>query len=216
MIKARITAIVLLVPLVGSIQASAQADSDPLAQLKSCARIEDSSARMECYDSLGKQVIAEEGAGETDAATVAPAQQVTEIAAAPAATNSSTEGGSGATDATVSASAATAAPTAAEQTAAVAATASPALDEEIGGDKFEPEPVDNKQPDRGTVIACQLDVNEKYYFSFANGQVWHQTGSRRQRLNDDCQFVATISKDTFGYKMQIDGEKGKIHVKRVR
>ena len=212
MIKVSTASILLALPLFFSFHTGAQENGDALTQLKICARIENSAERMACYDTLGKQVVAEETATQTNTATKAQeAPETTEAAASVATTSNNVS-----PDKQVSADAAAGAATEDGGTAAVVATASPALSSEIGGKQFENKDGEDIEPDRGRVVSCQLDVNDKYYFSFDNGQVWRQTDSKRYRLKDECQFVVTITKDFFGYKMQIDGEKAKIRIKRVR
>ena len=212
MIKVSTASILLALPLFFSFHTGAQENGDALTQLKICARIENSAERMACYDTLGKQVVAEETATQTDTGTKAQEAPETAEAAASVATTSNNIP----PDKEVSADAVAGAATEVGGTAAVAATASPALSSEIGGKQFENKDPEVIEPGRGRVVSCQLDVNDKYYFSFDNGQVWRQTDSKRYRLKDECQFVVTITKDFFGYKMQIDGEKAKIRIKRVR
>ena len=50
-----------------------------------------------------------------------------------------------------------------------------------------------------------------------SGQFWKQVSSRRVVMDEDtCQFRATVTKDFFGYKLQIEGEKGKIRISRLK
>jgi hypothetical protein len=68
---------------------------------------------------------------------------------------------------------------------------------------------------RGTVTKCSKGPTGKWYFYFQNGQVWQQRDDDRLRFKD-CNFDVTISKDFFGYKMQIEGESGKTRIARVK
>lgn len=68
---------------------------------------------------------------------------------------------------------------------------------------------------RARVTRCEKDARNKYYFVFENGQVWKQVSDKRLRYRE-CDFEVTITKDFFGYKMQPDGEKGRIRIDRVR
>ena len=68
---------------------------------------------------------------------------------------------------------------------------------------------------RGKVTKCQQDVNDKWYFYFDNGQVWKQRSNSRLRF-PDCDFWVTITEDTFGYKMTIEGEDKQIRIGRIR
>ena len=67
----------------------------------------------------------------------------------------------------------------------------------------------------GRVTECRKDANNKYYFVFDNGQVWKQRSNARVPAGQ-CDFRVTITRDTFGYRMQIDGEGKKIRIGRVR
>lgn len=65
------------------------------------------------------------------------------------------------------------------------------------------------------VVSCSKDSLNDYYFNLDGGQVWKQLGDERFSFKN-CDFNVTISKDYFGYKMQIDGKKGRFRVKRIR
>ena len=67
----------------------------------------------------------------------------------------------------------------------------------------------------GKVTECKKDASNKYYFVFDNGQVWKQRSTARLPVGE-CDFPVTITKDSFGYKMQIDGEGKKIRIGRIR
>lgn len=68
---------------------------------------------------------------------------------------------------------------------------------------------------RGTVTKCQKGATGKWYFYFDNGQVWQQKDNDRLNLSD-CNFEAKISKDFFGYKMEIPGSSNKVRIGRVK
>ncbi|MDH3305244.1 MAG: hypothetical protein OEM50_01145 [Gammaproteobacteria bacterium] len=68
---------------------------------------------------------------------------------------------------------------------------------------------------RATVVGCEKDARKKYVFFFENGQVWRQSSDKRVYFKN-CNFDVTISKDFFGYKMQRDGDKGRIRIARVK
>ena len=65
----------------------------------------------------------------------------------------------------------------------------------------------------GTVIGCRTDARGDTYFEFDNGQVWKEKTDSRVGF-EDCNFDVTITKDFFGYKMQIVGEKRRIRISR--
>lgn len=97
----------------------------------------------------------------------------------------------------------------------------------------EPEPEENKLPDslgggqfadkagvkvetnRGHVTSCKKASDRKWFYIFESGQVWKQVDSRKRR-HKECDFMVTIVKDAFGYKMHIDGQDGKIRIDRRR
>jgi hypothetical protein len=68
---------------------------------------------------------------------------------------------------------------------------------------------------RARVTRCEKDARKKYYFVFENEQVWKQVSDKRLTYRE-CDFEVTITKDFFGYKMQPDGEKGRIRIVRVK
>jgi len=91
------------------------------------------------------------------------------------------------------------------------------LTEEVGQEQLDSKDRPDQEPEAfaGRVTDCRQNVDGKWYFYFANGQVWKESNSGKQRFKD-CDFEATITKDVFGYKMQIDGEGKKIRIGRVR
>ena len=66
-----------------------------------------------------------------------------------------------------------------------------------------------------TVTRCSERSDGRMLFYFGNGQVWRQSKNERLHFRD-CNFNVTITKDFFGYKMQRDGEKRSIRIKRVK
>jgi hypothetical protein len=91
------------------------------------------------------------------------------------------------------------------------------LTEDVGEEQLDPELRPERQPEsfRGRVTKCQQDASNKWYFYFDNGQVWKQRSGNRVRFRE-CDFGVTITKDTFGYKMQVDGETKTIRIGRIR
>jgi hypothetical protein len=67
---------------------------------------------------------------------------------------------------------------------------------------------------RARVTRCARSRSGKYVYYFENGQVWRQRSSANVRW-DDCDFDVTISKDVFGYVMVPDGSKRKVRIERV-
>lgn len=67
----------------------------------------------------------------------------------------------------------------------------------------------------GLITSCKKGYYGNWFFFFDNGQVWKEVNNRNLRFKE-CNFIATITKDAFGYKMQIDGREKAIRVKRNR
>ena len=67
----------------------------------------------------------------------------------------------------------------------------------------------------GTVVECRQDARNDTYFYFDNGQVWKQKTDSRIKFGD-CNFDVTITRDFFGYKMQLVGEARRIRISRIR
>ena len=67
----------------------------------------------------------------------------------------------------------------------------------------------------GLITSCKKGHYGNWYFIFDNGQVWKEVNKRNLRFKE-CNFNATITRDAFGYKMQIDGIEKTIRVRRNR
>ena len=57
--------------------------------------------------------------------------------------------------------------------------------------------------------------NAKYIFHLKGGQVWKQISSKRLSFKE-CNFSASIRKDFFGYKMQLEDSNKKFRISRIR
>jgi curved DNA-binding protein CbpA len=164
--------------------------ADPVEALKACAKMTDRGARFACYDELGQRVLEQESAEEQN-----PPESVVEAAA------------------TTTATAATAPTMATEPTGAASET--PSLPDDLGGTSFEKKSENGRFEHKGLVTSCKKGGDDRWYFYFENGQVWRQSNRSRRRFKE-CHFFVTITRDAFGYKMQIDGDKGKIRVARKK
>lgn len=91
----------------------------------------------------------------------------------------------------------------------------PVLADDLGGADFEEKSDTPKEQDKGVVTSCEKGSNKRWYFYFESGQVWKEVNTGRHRFKD-CNFIATIARDGFGYKMSVDGTKKRIRVTRVR
>jgi hypothetical protein len=151
--------------------------SDPVDEMKTCAKTANPDERIACYEALGKRML------EADAATTTMKAQPVQTA-----------------------------PIAAD--AAVAAQAStPELKDDLGGERFAKETDPAEAQNQGLITSCRYGRDDRWYFYFDNGQVWRQSNFGRLSV-DECNFIATINKGLFGYKMKIDGRDGKIRVSR--
>ena len=89
------------------------------------------------------------------------------------------------------------------------------LTQDVGEEQLDGRPESEPTIIQGRVTECQKDANNKWYFVFDNGQVWKQRADARLPAGE-CDFWVTITKDVFGYKMQIEGEGKKIRIGRIR
>ena len=98
-------------------------------------------------------------------------------------------------------------------------TAADVTVESIGAEQLPAARREQEQPEvnvQARVSRCERDASrKKYVFYFEGGQVWKQVSDKRLFFRD-CDFNVTVTKDVFGYKMQIDGEKSKIRISRLR
>ena len=97
----------------------------------------------------------------------------------------------------------------------VTATEAPSLPDDLGGPEFADKEALKNIKHRGLITSCKQGQNNKWFFFFENGQVWKQVGSRLLRYKK-CNFTVTVTKDAFGYKMQIDGDEKTIRISRRR
>ena len=79
---------------------------------------------------------------------------------------------------------------------------------ELGEDK-------SKESFRARVVDCRLGNAGKVYFLFDNGQIWQQSDERRANY-ENCDFAVTITEDTFGYKMEPDGNARAVRIRRYK
>ncbi len=175
---------ILLAPTIGATDVS----TDPVEELKNCARTEDRNDRMACFESLGKRVLDQEVSDVLPPTEPEPEPEAV-VAILPAA----------------------------EPTKPATQTAQTGLPDELGGSGFEKpkeEKADEVSPATGHVRKCRKTQDDLWYFYFDSGQEWKQSGQGKYRF-ENCDFNATINKDFFGFKMQIEGGK-KIRVRRVK
>lgn len=171
---------------------SSRADDAISREMQRCATIDDSTARLACFDELaGRDTpapAAEATAPEPSAEPVLVAEPATQPSAEPV-------------------------PVAEPAPEPVAAKTLDDIDSET-----QPRSAGNKDEElqiRARVTRCEKSARKRYYFVFDNGQVWKQTSDKRLSYRE-CDFEVTITKDFFGYKMQRDGEKGRTRISRVR
>ena len=88
------------------------------------------------------------------------------------------------------------------------------LSDAVGEEQLESKEV-KEGPVQGKLTECRKGPTGKWYFYFDNGQIWQQKDSDRLNLRD-CNFEVRISKDFFGYKMEIPGSSNKVRIGRVK
>jgi hypothetical protein len=191
------------------------ADSNAIVdELKNCARIAASDVRIACYEALGRQVIQDETSAQANPSPATSASTISAVAVgtATAATAPETATTTAATAPETATITAVAVPETA--TATVAPSEQPSMNDSMGGYKFEEKPLDHPDNDINTrIVQCQQDLDKAWYFKFENGQVWKQVDGKTRRFTS-CDFPVVVSKDGFGYKMQIEGKGAKIRISR--
>lgn len=162
---------------------------DLKTRLLKCVTLENAEQRVNCYDDIGNELLAsEEDAVEkgADEKGTMTPEVAVPVAVEKDRNNSDTES---------------------------------YLPAELGGEQFKKTTESpNKQSKalaRGRVTSCKRAVDGKWFFIFENGQIWKQVGSRRRNYRS-CDFLITIKKDGIGFKMQVDGEKSTLRIKRQR
>ena len=179
---------ILWLPIIGA----TGVPTDPVEELKNCARTEDRNDRIACFELLGKRVLEQEVSDVPP-----PTEPEPEPEAEP--------------EAVVAVL-----PAAAPIKPAAQATQT-GLPDEIGGSEFEKpkEKIEDEiSPATGHVNRCRKTRDDLWYFYFDSGQEWRQNGQGKYRF-ENCDFNATISKDFFGFKMQIEDGR-KIRVRRMK
>ena len=89
------------------------------------------------------------------------------------------------------------------------------LPDSLGGGQYADKAGRIVETNRGQVTSCKKASDRKWFYIFESGQVWKQVDSRKRR-HKNCDFWVTITKDSFGYKMVIDGQDSKIRIDRRR
>jgi len=161
-------------------------------ELAACASMPNRDARLACFDGVSEnlrkqQAAAAEPAGEVDLQPLP--EEIPEAATGDV-------------------------PMPPEATAEAATNDVP-MPDDLGGAEFADKEALKKMRFRGLVTSCKEGQTNDWYFFFENGQVWKEVTSRVLRFKD-CHFSVTITKDGFGYKMLIDGQKRNIRISRRR
>ena len=207
-----LTAIVVVSPL------TSLAKEDYPAELRRCSLIDEPSARLNCYDTISgrNSPPASESAKLPQKAPVQSGQKIVDPAAVETATAGEGMAGKGVVD---DKAAETNSPDlkGLEEEVSKEEIADTKTLDDLGSETLPPAARGNieKLEVRARVAQCEKDVWKKYLFHFDNGQVWKQTSDKKLYFRD-CDFYVTITKDFFGYKMQVDGEKGRIRISRLK
>ena len=90
-----------------------------------------------------------------------------------------------------------------------------ALPDDLGSASIDDPSQSTEKQNRSLLTSCKKGADQQWYFYFENGQVWKQIDSHRLSFRE-CNFIATITKDGFGYKMQIESVNKKFRVTRKR
>ena len=167
-------------------------ENDEIEQLRKCARIDDQSERIDCYENLGQQLLAEEDSA--DEATVPQSTAGTDVTTTPSESVDPPVGVATKSVATV----------------AVGSSSPNDIDTPTADRDAESETQVN-----ASVTSCRRDNKGDYSFTLDNNQEWKQVDMKRLRYKE-CNFSVTIKKSFMGYKMRIVGEKGHIRVRRVK
>jgi len=173
---------------------SLASDSDIIAELKRCAGDSNTDTRIACYEALGSSLFnnsalaSDDSPSQTETSSVATVQQASPEEHGPE-----------------------------EQVPEKKASESQASDmpDSLGGGIYADKAGVKPETNRGHVTSCKKSSDRKWFYIFENGQVWKQVDSRKRR-HKECDFWATIVKDSFGFKMIIDGQEGKIRIDRRR
>lgn len=76
-----------------------------------------------------------------------------------------------------------------------------------------------ERPEYAAMVTRCDDAKREHrkFFLMENGQVWKQANTGRMSFRDkSCNFEVTITKDAFGWVMEIPSENRKVRVKRVK
>jgi len=165
-------------------------------ELRRCSLIDDSSARLDCYDAYsGRKTRAPIVPSEPPAEETLGKKPPDEIAVDKKTPDQN----------------------AVNKTTRVGVAANNKTLDDIGSEtlpKSAREEVEKLEV-RAKVSRCKKDYRKKYLFYFDNGQIWKQTSDNKLYFKD-CNFDVTITQDFFGYKMRLDSEKRQIRISRVK
>ncbi len=194
------------------------AQDDLSTELQRCSQIVEGVARLDCYDALsGRYSPAASDSVEIEPDTAAvPDQKMPDEEAVDVTTAGQSAVGAEITD-EKAVDMSTVGQTAAATTVVEKEVADTKTLDDLGsatlprGSRDEAEELEV----RATVSKCEKDYRNKYRFYFDNGQIWKQTSDTRLSFRE-CNFDVTITKDFFGYKMKVDGDKRKIRISRVK
>ena len=183
---------------------SLASDSDIIAELKRCAGDSNTDTRIACYEALGSSLLnnsalaSDDSPSQTETSSVATVQQASPEEQGPEEHGPEEQASE-------------------EQVPVKKASESQASDmpDSLGGGIYADKAGVKPETNRGHVTSCKKSSDRKWFYIFENGQVWKQVDSRKRR-HKECDFWATIVKDSFGFKMIIDGQQGKIRIDRRR
>ena len=175
----------------------AQSDSEAMDEIQKCRQYEDPAQRMACYDRIGEP--------RAPAAMTVPAEPPAPAPAAEPVPAAQPEPGGTPQPEAQPAPRATAAP----------GPAGGASTRELTDDIGLPKSEGDYPTIRASVDRCDYANNRRFYFYFANGQIWKYIGTKKLRFLN-CDNQASLIEDGFGFKLQLDGSEKQYRVQRVK
>lgn len=99
---------------------------------------------------------------------------------------------------------------------AVAEEASVVLTEDVGKTSVREDKPKKERPSwQANLTECPMGADGRLLFYFDNGQIWRQAKTRRHPV-EDCLASAELTRDMFGFKMNVEGYGRTIRVQRIK
>ena len=177
------------------------------AKLEACASIISTTQRLDCYDTLTRSL-------RVDVANPLETVAANELAPKPKPQPQSVKALKAPTAPVIAKP-----PVATTQNTAPAQTAPSVIPpDELGAERKGVGSNKNKEPESVLVkvIKCsKIAGKNKLRFHLEGGQIWNQISDKRLNYRN-CDFLAYINKDFFGYKMEVKDTGKRFRVSRVK